>query len=554
MSLEAVGAGYFDALKRKFFRKPAESKDGALGKDFSTSNSTSGFSETNVNNVPNTQLFIASEGLDPHQINASLAQNIKKGLRQVLYVKDALSLAFDNAARNLPPRAQSAGILLKGDKVYVTNKGKARVYLAEKDRVSQLTQDAEPAEVGQTYKYRLKRPDPLRAFLSRRFFHDQWGIIDPSGADIPKKVIAETVKQQIQPEKVVTTLREKTGSQVLAVNLTEVLQARQPQSLRGKFQEILKPESLASRINSKTVLEFATGALVSQGVSMAVRSGLVLGGASGLGLAVGAGALGGGVVGGGREYWKQLGQSAKEKKALERGITSQYEIDRMNLSFRERLRDLKVKDWGKVGRASFRGALFGAAGGFVSHELFNLVESRFFTPAEQFSTLPNTEVTPPSSVQVPHNSITPPVASPELNTYVPPVAENAYPDVEVTAPSFEDVATPEALGGEIVDMAPPIVEVVDSLPDQVELPKGFGLWQWSESVLKQANPSNVYTPQDIYRVSEAVSQQNRIAVPEWGIKGPGFISQRMVSQINISGVKDLIADITKQAADRASVA
>lgn len=203
---------------------------------------------------------------------------------------------------------------------------------------------------------------------------------------------------------------------------------------------------------AEVVADMAVGFTAKQ----ALRGAVMAGTASTLGAfgaAVAAGAVVGGSAAGLKEWGRQVGENWRQPLPPEA-------VGRLD-KIRERLKDLKPNDWKRVGMATARGAVFGAAGGFigavVADVLFGTTGSNAPFPApEGAAQVP--EVPPPSVEPPPAEVATPSAEIPETVPAVETVT------VEPTEPVAAETVSPEAT--QPVDTAPTVTNTATPSPTE----------------------------------------------------------------------------------------
>lgn len=120
-------------------------------------------------------------------------------------------------------------------------------------------------------------------------------------------------------------------------------------SLMSRFSDV--------KILGKPAPEFLAGAVAGGLVKNGLKGALFMAGFQGWAVAIGAGAAGGAVMGGGKEWFKQARENWKAGLSPEATTTKAKIL--------ERLKQSAPSDWKKVGIAAAKGAAFGAVGGLV---------------------------------------------------------------------------------------------------------------------------------------------------------------------------------------------
>lgn len=95
---------------------------------------------------------------------------------------------------------------------------------------------------------------------------------------------------------------------------------------------------------------------------------------------------------------------------------------------------------------------------------------------------------------------------------------------QALAQPIPDTALAEVAATSVTDAAS---EVISSMPTELILNSGSNPWEASTDYLRQAlgrEPSN----EEILSVTKAVARSSGISVPQWGISGPGFVSDRQL--------------------------
>lgn len=175
------------------------------------------------------------------------------------------------------------------------------------------------------------------------------------------------------------------------------------------------------RVLGRPVLEIVADMAAGFTVKQSIRAGVMLAGTGTLGAfgaAIAAGATAGAVFAGGKEWVKQSKENWQQPLPTE-AITKRQQI-------LERLKDLKPNDWNKLGRATLRGAVVGAAGGAIGAlvaDIFNSasastpenLDSPETTPEE--GTASTSELTKPEGIG---ETDSVPVESENIVTTTPP--------------------------------------------------------------------------------------------------------------------------------------
>lgn len=218
------------------------------------------------------------------------------------------------------------------------------------------------------------------------------------------------------------------------------------------------------RILGRPIPEIVADMLVGFTVKQTVRTGVMLAGASTLGafgVAVAAGAVSGGVLAGGREWVKQARENWQQPLSPD-AITKRQQL-------LERLKDLCPNDWKRLGLVTLRGAVVGAAGGFVGA----VVADAFHALSSNLTPEPTIIHTPTAVDTVGPEGIAtiPPAPQEEIM----PLAPQITPQVELSAtttPITEPTPTPISTPTPTIqnEVLTPTLPEITSTPEPTPLP------------------------------------------------------------------------------------
>lgn len=302
--------------------------------------------------------------------------------------------------------------------------------------------------------------------------------------------------------------------------------------LRDRFSDRVYQRTRAgvsfavSRVTDRHFLpEFATGAVAGFAVKTGVRGAASFLGMSGLPAVIGIGAVAGGILAGGREYFRQV----RENRVIREEIRENDPENPNNqvTGLQSVLRDLRPNNVRRLVLQSLRGVAIGGVGAFVGFELADLAKNvadglqHISNPFDQ------------SHAPQPITGLDNPVATPTVDHTV------ITPDQPVVT-SDHPLTTPDQ--GANTNVAPHVDQAptLTSVPSEVSLPAGSNTWNESAKLLRDAvghEPTNA----QIMEVDKILCQANKISVPSWGISGEGFISDHRLPV----GFKIIIPDSAK---------
>lgn len=366
---------------------------------------------------------------------------------------------------------------------------------------------------------------------------------------------------------------QKPAEEVEFQQATEAEREKQVKRLETIMAEISKNLLEKTRQNLPTFMVGFVGGMAGRGLAQWGLASLMVSG--GLPAAAAVGAMGGLVAGLGKEWARQFGENLDEAVNSEK-MKEYYigdlkisiespEIDKRKIILKENLRLLKVNRKGDLAKAALVGAASGALGGMTMHALIDVWQAHFGlatvlpSPETGEAGISESAKAVPSPAPAPLETVETASPTTETATAAPTPQATIEPSVLATTgpqPGGEiDVQSPVEIsagpteeygfgtgGGEGVAV-PPQTEVVpggiEGLPQDVigelnklaeqgvVIPEGSNPWNETTSLLEKTLGHPASNSQ-ILEATKVLCAANHIAVPEWGLGGEGWISDRAI--------------------------